>query len=234
MDISSHISRRRVLEAAAGTAAAGALVLVTGGPAGAAYPTLRRGSTGTTVRTLQTKLNANTYWCGSVDGIFGNLTEQAVYALQKAAGITRDGIVGPVTWSKLLAGVRPTVRSTSGTVVEVHKGRQLLKIASSGHLALTLNTSTGSGATYYSGGTWHVASTPSGSFTIYRRVNGWDYGPLGSLWRPAYFNGGIAIHGYSSVPPYPASHGCVRVSIAAMNMLWSTGRVPVGRRVLVY
>jgi cell wall hydrolase len=229
-----EISRRRVLEGAAGAAAAGVLTLASAAPASAAYPTLRRGSTGSAVRTLQSKLNYYTYWCGTVDGIFGNLTEQAVFAIQKAAGITRDGIVGPITWSKVLAGVRPTIRSTSGTVVEIHKGRQLLKVASGGRLALTLNTSTGSGTSYYSGGTWHIATTPSGTFSIYRRVNGWDYGPLGSLWRPAYFNGGIAVHGYSFVPPYPASHGCVRVSIPAMNMLWSTGRVPVGRRVLVY
>jgi len=36
------------------------------------------------------------------------------------------------------------------------------------------------------------------------------------------------------VPAYPASHGCVRVSLSAMDMLWRSGRVPVGRRVTVY
>jgi lipoprotein-anchoring transpeptidase ErfK/SrfK len=49
-----------------------------------------------------------------------------------------------------------------------------------------------------------------------------------------YFNGGIAVHGYTSVPTYPASHGCVRVSIAAMNLLWLGGRMGIGTRVNVY
>jgi lipoprotein-anchoring transpeptidase ErfK/SrfK len=79
-----------------------------------------------------------------------------------------------------------------------------------------------------------VAVTPPGRYRFFRAVDGPDRSPLGVLWRPRYFNGGIAVHGYSSVPPYPASHGCVRVSNAAMNMIWSTGIMPMGRTVLVY
>ena len=45
-------------------------------------------------------------------------------------------------------------------------------------------------------------------------------GPL-RLWRPRYFNGGIAVHGSPSIPAYPASHGCARVSNAAMDMIWA-------------
>jgi hypothetical protein len=228
------ITRRTVLEAGVVAAAAGALALATTGSAHAAYPTLRRGSTGPAVRTLQSRLGYLGYWCGTVDGVFGWLTEQAVLAIQKAAGISRDGIVGPVTWSRLGAGVRPGVRTRTGTWFEVDKARQLCLYVVDGRLTMTLNTSTGSGQRYFSGGAWHVAATPSGSFRVFRKVDGWDVGPLGSLWRPAYFNGGIALHGYGSVPPYPASHGCVRVSTSAMNLLWSSGRVPVGRRVTVY
>jgi len=65
-------------------------------------------------------------------------------------------------------------------------------------------------------------------------VNGWDRGPLGSLYRPQYFNGGIAIHGYTSVPSTPASHGCCRVSLRAMDNLWGVGRIRVRIAVLVY
>jgi lipoprotein-anchoring transpeptidase ErfK/SrfK len=42
-------------------------------------------------------------------------------------------------------------------------------------------------------------------------VKGWDKSPLGQLYQPYYFNGGIAVHGYSSVPTTPASHGCARI-----------------------
>ena len=34
-----------------------------------------------------------------------------------------------------------------------------------------------------------------------------------------FFNGGIAIHGSTSVPTYPASHGCVRVPLSAAEWL---------------
>ena len=41
-------------------------------------------------------------------------------------------------------------------------------------------------------------------FTIIRQVNGSDKGPLGQLYRPKYFTWtGIAVHGYTDVPPYP-------------------------------
>ena len=64
-------------------------------------------------------------------------------------------------------------------------------------------------------------------------MNGWDRGPLGSLYRPQYFNDGIAIHGYTSVPSTPASHGC-RVSLRAMDNLWGVGGIRVRIAVLVY
>src|SRR5680860_553421 len=44
--------------------------------------------------------------------------------------------------------------------------------------------------------------------------------------------GGIAIHGYVSVPVYPASHGCIRVATWTMDELYP--KLPVGLRVLVY
>jgi lipoprotein-anchoring transpeptidase ErfK/SrfK len=43
---------------------------------------------------------------------------------------------------------------------------------------------------------------------------------------------GYAIHGSTSVPSYPASHGCVRVTLPAMNRLWSSLRI--GMPVHVY
>jgi lipoprotein-anchoring transpeptidase ErfK/SrfK len=54
------------------------------------------------------------------------------------------------------------------------------------------------------------------------------------LYRPKYFTGGVAVHGFPDVPPYAASHGCVRVTNAAMDWLWATGRTPIGRPVWVY
>ena len=65
-------------------------------------PMLRTGSRGDAVRKLQELLNAKGYTCGSVDGIFGSKTKAAVLAFQKANGLAADGIVGPLTWGKLV------------------------------------------------------------------------------------------------------------------------------------
>ncbi|MCL6445580.1 MAG: peptidoglycan-binding protein [Alicyclobacillus sp.] len=59
------------------------------------------GSPGPFVEEVQYKLNQLGYSSGTVDGIFGTKTLNAVRAFQKAHGLTVDGIVGPVTWSKL-------------------------------------------------------------------------------------------------------------------------------------
>jgi len=57
---------------------------------------------------------------------------------------------------------------------------------------------------------------------------------LGDMWRPKFFTGGIALHGSASVPAFPASHGCVRVSNGAMNWIWDTWGAPSGTPVVVY
>jgi lipoprotein-anchoring transpeptidase ErfK/SrfK len=69
---------------------------------------------------------------------------------------------------------------------------------------------------------------------MFRQVNALDKGPLGDLWRPKYFNGGIALHGAEAVPAYPASHGCARISNPAINWVWDTGQAPMGTKVWVY
>lgn len=65
-------------------------------------PMLRTGSRGDAVRKLQELLNAKGYTCGSVDGIFGSKTYAAALAFQKANGLGADGIVGSLTWGKLV------------------------------------------------------------------------------------------------------------------------------------
>ncbi len=71
-------------------------------------PTLREGSRGAAVTTLQNKLKAAGFNPGPVDGIFGPKTKAAVVAFQRAKGITVDGIVGPQTWGKLNGTSGPT------------------------------------------------------------------------------------------------------------------------------
>jgi lipoprotein-anchoring transpeptidase ErfK/SrfK len=80
-----------------------------------------------------------------------------------------------------------------------------------------------------------TAVTPVGTFKIDReRPDGWWIGDLGQIYRPKYFVGGVAIHGSMSVPAYPASHGCVRVTVKAMDFIWDNNILPRGTQVLVY
>ncbi len=195
---------------------------------------MRLGSHGLVVAKLQRQLAALGYWVGVPDGVFGDSTQQAVYALQKAANLRRDGQVGATTEAALFRKVRPKVKSKSGYVVEVNLHTDLVMLVLNGKLLTTLNTSTGGGYTYTSQGVTSVAITPSGRFHIEREINKPVNAPLGQLWRPKYFTGGFAIHGDSYVPPTPVSHGCVRVSNEAMNWIWSAGKIPLGTAVWVY
>jgi peptidoglycan hydrolase-like protein with peptidoglycan-binding domain len=195
---------------------------------------LKVGAKGAEVVALQQRLTELGYWNGKADGTFGSVTQQAVFALQKAAGLDRDGVVGTKTHQALTSGVRPKAQSRSGHVIEIDKKRQLLMIVDNGTISQIFNTSTGSGQNYEYQGNTYLASTPSGHFTASRQIDGWRNGPLGPLWRPKYFNGGIAVHGAPSVPPYPASHGCARLSVSAMDWIWANNQLPLKTKVWVY
>ena len=67
------------------------------GPVKPVAPVLRLGSTGAAVVELQKRLLSLGFWLVAPSGAFDDSTEQAVYALQKAAGIRSDGVVGPKT-----------------------------------------------------------------------------------------------------------------------------------------
>jgi peptidoglycan hydrolase-like protein with peptidoglycan-binding domain len=191
--------------------------------AAAANPTLRLGATGAAVTTLQQRLTALHYDVAGVDGGFGNNTLHAVYAFQKVQGLGVDGIVGPATWAKLAAPTVPKAKYThTVAAVEVNLTKRVLYLTKNGAVTKIVDASPGAAAT----------PTVTGNFSVLRRIDGWRESPLGLLWRPEYFYGGYAIHGANSVPTYTASHGCVRVTIAAMNRLWT--QLTIGQPVHVF
>ncbi len=76
---------------------------------------LKNGDNSDAVRLLQAKLKAYGFYSGSVDGDFGDGTENAVKAFQRANGLTADGKAGASTLSKLFAGSVKTASSSSVT-----------------------------------------------------------------------------------------------------------------------
>lgn len=182
---------------------------------------------------MQKRLSDLGYWLGEPDGRYGFLTQQAVWALQKSAGLSRDGDVGPATQKALTSGVRPKT-GLQGDGIDINLQRQILMIVRGGQVQYTLNTSTGNGDEYkQKDGDTAIARTPKGTFKVYYTVDGKDEGFLGEMWRPRYFHGGYAVHGSPSIPAHPASHGCARVSNPAMNMIWSLDLMPKGATVIV-
>jgi peptidoglycan hydrolase-like protein with peptidoglycan-binding domain len=196
--------------------------------------TLQLGDNSAAVLAVQQRLTELGYWVGTPNGVFGDSTQQAVYAIQKAAGLPRTGIVGPSTDEALAQGVVPQPRSTSGYVIEINLESDLILFVNNGHVNLIFNTSTGGGYTYTEDGVTDVATTPQGHFQIYRQTNGLVVDSLGSLWRPKFFTAGYAIHGDTDVPPVPVSHGCARVSNEAINWIWANNVAPLGTAVWVY
>ncbi len=185
-------------------------------------PTYRSGDSGAEVAALQVRLQELGFWLPSADGSYGSLTQQAVMAFQKHVGLGRDGIAGPATLAAL-ATAAPVAALEGGDHLEIDLARQLLLLVHQGR-TLAFNTSTGAEG-------WR---TPPGRFTIFREVDGMREAELGPLWRPKYFNGGIAVHGSPSIPGRAASHGCARLHDAAIDMIWDTGMAPIGTPVWVY
>jgi lipoprotein-anchoring transpeptidase ErfK/SrfK len=120
----------------------------------------------------------------------------------------------------------------NGLHLEADLALQVIYVVSGGRIAQILDASSASGGTYRSHGGIHRAHTPEGSFRIGRKIDGWHRSYLGLMYRPAYFDGPYAIHGAANVPPYPASHGCIRVTTASMDAIY--GKLVPDTPVLVY
>lgn len=185
---------------------------------------------------LQQRLQDLGYFVTSVDKAYGGETQQAIFALQKAGGLYRDGVVGDATQNAADDGVVPKAQTSSGKVLEIDIDRQLVLAVENGKVVNIINASSGNGETYEAKGATYTAYTPRGSFAVFREVNGMHSSTLelGDMWRPKFFTGGIAVHGSASVPAFPASHGCVRVSNSAMDWIWDTWGAPSGTPVVVY
>jgi hypothetical protein len=173
------------------------------------------------------------YWAGPIDGKFDSASRHALVAFQKVERRRRTGVLTQEELKALENARRPLAWHVGVGHVEIDLTRQVLfVIDESGTVSRILPVSTGNGELYVDHGEVHRARTPTGTFKVLRKINGWRLSSLGLLYYPSYILNGIAIHGSLSIPTYAASHGCIRIPMFAAKEL--SGMLPVGTEVIVY
>jgi hypothetical protein len=182
-------------------------------------PVLRTGSRSVFVRLLERRLAELGYRLAGVNRRYDYRTADAVVAFRKVQGLPRTFTVDAGAWRALADPRVPRPRvDTPGMHIEVDQTRQVLYTVVRGKVTSVIHVSTGAGG-----------ATRDGSFEVYRKLAG--YSP-NRLYYPSYFDGLRAIHGWTEVPTYPASHGCVRVPY--WHAQWIFGLVNVGMRIVIY
>ncbi|HEV2851257.1 MAG TPA: L,D-transpeptidase family protein [Thermoanaerobaculia bacterium] len=174
------------------------------------------------------------FWTGPIDGVWDGASRHALTAFQKIQKAKPTGRLTRAEWNALSVAAPPRPRHAQGPHVEVDIARQVLFLVdASGRVANILPISSGSGKTFHENGYPEThAVTPCGRLEVYQKASGWKKSPLGEMHNPMYIVGGIAIHGSQDVPPYPASHGCIRIPMFASSRL--PKMVPKGMPVYVY
>lgn len=186
------------------------------------------------VAAYQQELAAAGFYRGPIDGLDGPMTRAAVLAFEKAAGLDRDGVWKAVHVRQLRAWTAPQLgRSGEPDRYEIDLTNQVGYLIRGGELVGIMGISSGTGELYeHPAGYTARATTPRGDFAFYSHVDGLRVAPLGILYRPWYFRGGFALHGSPSVPAYPASHGCVRVTYWDAD--WLAGELFIGMPVHIW
>jgi peptidoglycan hydrolase-like protein with peptidoglycan-binding domain len=178
------------------------------------------GASGTKVLLLQRGLKKLGF-ATPVGGYFDDGTARAVTAFRKTNGLGTTGYAASGVFDRVLRG-RGAFRLKypgAGKHVEFDWSRQVLVLADKGRPYRVYHASSGK------------ASTPTvfGSYRFYLKTPGTN---AKGMVHSNYFVGGYAIHGYPSVPTYPASHGCIRVPIPNAAAIYNW--IGLGDRIFVY
>ena len=147
-------------------------------------------------------------------------TRLAIKAFRKTNGMGRSQRYRPAVFRKLLQGggaFKP--RYDDGRHVEVDISRQVMSLIQGDTPKHTFHVSSGAGGT----------PTIRGKYRFNRREAGYNNV---RMYFSVYFRGGYAIHGYSGVPNYPASHGCVRNPIPFSRFIYNW--VDIGMPIYIY
>ena len=177
------------------------------------YPNLNPGQRNRSVSLFNRLLRRQAYYV-STGSTYGDPTRRAVMAFRKANGMSRNYNATSKIFQMLADGKGGyrLARPGLGRHVEVDISRQVMVLAQKRRAQHIFHVSTG------------APSTPSdrGTYRFYRRDAG--YNSIG-MYYSVYYNRGEAIHGYKSVPPYNASHGCIRNPIPNSRFIYNWVRL---------
>jgi lipoprotein-anchoring transpeptidase ErfK/SrfK len=171
------------------------------------------GSKGPAVRWLQNKL-ASLHYVTSRSGVYDAATGRAIMAWRKVAGYSRTYTASSDVFAGMLKGrgVFKVRHPKDGRHVEARLNQQVLALINGSKVERIYHTSSGAPAT----------PTVRGKFRVYLKTPGIN---AKGMVDSSYFIRGYAIHGYASVPPYNASHGCLRVPVPNARSIYDWLRI---------
>jgi hypothetical protein len=184
------------------------------------YPSLHQGQCGNVVVGFKRAMRKLGYIAN--DGrCFGGKTARGVLAYRKVNGMSATyragkGLVKSVFSGK---GGYKVKHPGAGRHVEASLGKQVLVFAKDDKPLAVYPISSGKSST----------PTVTGHFEFIRTEPGYNSHGMYYSW---YFYGGYAVHGYESVPDYPASHGCLRTFIADQPEIYE--RINYGEDIFVF
>jgi peptidoglycan hydrolase-like protein with peptidoglycan-binding domain len=219
--------------------------------------TIGPGSSGPEVQRLQQRLAELGFAPGPVDGQYGDLTRQAVWAFEKLVmQVPRSeatGQVDPDMWDRMQDPIQVAPRrpDASPNHTEIYLPEQVIVVFHDDRPVFVAHMSSGDGEEWceevtispgeygnekgtepLERGECGRSVTPGGVYQFYRRVEGRRESALGGMLNPVYFNYGIAVHGGYEVPLQPASHGCIRIANSISQQFYDL--VELGDNVYVW
>lgn len=184
------------------------------------FPSLRQGQCGDVVVGFKKAMRKMGYIANS-GRCFGGKTARGVLAYRKVNEMSRSMRAGKGLVKKVFAGrggyeVR---HPGAGKHVEAPLSKQVIVFAKDDKPYAIYPVSSGTSAT----------PTVTGHYEFIRTEPGYNSHGMYYSW---YFYGGYAIHGYESVPNYPASHGCLRTFIADQPEIYE--RISYGEDIFIW
>jgi hypothetical protein len=184
------------------------------------FPSLHQGQCGDVVVGFKKAMRAMGYIANS-GSCFGGKTGRGVLAYRKVNDMTRSTRAGRGLVKSIFAGRGGyhVLHPNAGEHLEAPLSKQVLVFTKGDKPFAIYPVSSGKPST----------PTVTGHFTFIRTEPGYN---SHGMYYSFYFYGGYAVHGYESVPDYPASHGCIRTFIADQPEIYE--RINYGESIFVF